>query len=467
MGKSTATDDQIREAFGRLGSKRAVVKELGVGWGTVARVLGPDKAEDDAAGQVVEITTDTILVDGQDAPLRGADGLDDLAESIRDVGLLSPIVVRPAPQAGFYRLVAGRHRLAAFDRLGRAAIPAIVLDLDDDRAAYAELSENLDRAPLAGPDLDAALARFKAVYQRLHPDTTVSGRRRAQAAPAPAPADPTETHLVAPAPTPRYDEVAAQKLGVSPRKVREAARRGAAFDGADRAILKAAGVGQKEANALAQIENPDLRKNALVFIESGDSPADAVANAASSTLDLTGEERANLAAVVGALEALAKAKGSPAGPADPGAPGEAVGPGDDPEVPEPDPADEGLPEGAIVVEVGPPEWATAPGADDPMQDDAAWLATLPVRDQLAEGTPRWAFDRDALAYRRLNAEIRNLREASASYLGSMGSGPRGPLVWTLSRLSRLPHPRQWKPCLACKGKGLSCEECRGCGYRIS
>jgi ParB family transcriptional regulator, chromosome partitioning protein len=51
--------------------------------------------------------------------------IDSLAASIRDVGLLHPIVIAPAG-----RLIAGARRLKAVERLGRADIDVTVADLE-------------------------------------------------------------------------------------------------------------------------------------------------------------------------------------------------------------------------------------------------------------------------------------------------------------------------------------------------
>lgn len=73
--------------------------------------------------------------------------LDDLAKSIAAVGLLEPIIVRPA-KAGKYELVAGERRLKAVKLLKWKEIPATVRELSDREAAEVRLLENLDRKTL-------------------------------------------------------------------------------------------------------------------------------------------------------------------------------------------------------------------------------------------------------------------------------------------------------------------------------
>jgi ParB family chromosome partitioning protein len=77
----------------------------------------------------------------------GEEGLAALAESIRSLGLLQPVVVRPDPDGGF-RLVAGERRLRAAKRAGLAKIPAVIRSGDDREWLTAALVENLQRADL-------------------------------------------------------------------------------------------------------------------------------------------------------------------------------------------------------------------------------------------------------------------------------------------------------------------------------
>ena len=73
--------------------------------------------------------------------------LDSLAASIEGVGLLQPIVVRPAGDG--YVLVAGERRLRAVRQLGHAEIAAVIREETDDATNLTEaLVENLQREDL-------------------------------------------------------------------------------------------------------------------------------------------------------------------------------------------------------------------------------------------------------------------------------------------------------------------------------
>ena len=61
------------------------------------------------------------------------DALDELIASIREVGVLQPVVVRPLPdEPGRYELIMGERRLRATKELGLDSIPAVVKDTADE-----------------------------------------------------------------------------------------------------------------------------------------------------------------------------------------------------------------------------------------------------------------------------------------------------------------------------------------------
>ena len=70
-------------------------------------------------------------------------GLEQLAASIRAVGVISPIQVRP--HGGAYEVVAGHRRLVAARLAGLDSIPSVVVDVEDKTAASRTVHENLYR----------------------------------------------------------------------------------------------------------------------------------------------------------------------------------------------------------------------------------------------------------------------------------------------------------------------------------
>ena len=71
-----------------------------------------------------------------------------LADSIREVGLLQPIVVRPAGSNGHHVLVAGERRLRAARIAGLTEIPAMIRDGDDQGRLVEAVVENVQRQDL-------------------------------------------------------------------------------------------------------------------------------------------------------------------------------------------------------------------------------------------------------------------------------------------------------------------------------
>ncbi len=75
--------------------------------------------------------------------------LNELALSIKEVGLLQPLIVRKkAGKAGYYELIAGERRLRAAKIAGLKKVAAIIRDFDEDEAAQVALIENLQREDL-------------------------------------------------------------------------------------------------------------------------------------------------------------------------------------------------------------------------------------------------------------------------------------------------------------------------------
>jgi ParB family chromosome partitioning protein len=103
--------------------------------------------------------------------------LQELVHSIREIGVLQPIVVRPIAGASGteaqYELIMGERRLRATKELGLATIPAIVKDTPDDAMLRDALLENLHRAQLN--PLEEASA-----YQQLLADFGITQEQLAQ-----------------------------------------------------------------------------------------------------------------------------------------------------------------------------------------------------------------------------------------------------------------------------------------------
>jgi ParB family chromosome partitioning protein len=75
--------------------------------------------------------------------------INELADSIREVGILQPILVRPAPgSTGDYQIVAGERRWRAAQMAGLKTVPILVRELDDLAVLEIGIIENVQRADL-------------------------------------------------------------------------------------------------------------------------------------------------------------------------------------------------------------------------------------------------------------------------------------------------------------------------------
>ena len=101
-----------------------------------------------------------------------------LAESIREVGVLQPILIRPVE--GGYELVAGERRWRAARRVGLQTMPAMVRDTDDASALEHALVENLHRSDLNVLEEAAAYQQLIEDFQLTHEEVAARvGRSRA------------------------------------------------------------------------------------------------------------------------------------------------------------------------------------------------------------------------------------------------------------------------------------------------
>ena len=75
------------------------------------------------------------------------EAMSEMAESVKQYGVLSPAIARPLPDGG-YELVSGHRRKRACELAGLETMPVIVRELDDDAAALLVVDSNLQREDL-------------------------------------------------------------------------------------------------------------------------------------------------------------------------------------------------------------------------------------------------------------------------------------------------------------------------------
>ena len=119
-----------------------------------------DKNADKVVGSIVELDLDSIEVNPfQPRSNFDDESLDELASSIRELGLIQPITVR---KLGFdrYQLVSGERRYRASKKIGLKQIPAYIRIANDQESLEMALVENIQRQDL--DPVEIALS-----YQRL------------------------------------------------------------------------------------------------------------------------------------------------------------------------------------------------------------------------------------------------------------------------------------------------------------
>jgi ParB family chromosome partitioning protein len=89
--------------------------------------------------------------------------LNELAQSIKDMGVLEPILVRKRAQGG-YEIIAGERRWRAAQRAGLHEVPVFVREMNEGKAFEAALVENLQREDLNPLETARAFARLMEEY---------------------------------------------------------------------------------------------------------------------------------------------------------------------------------------------------------------------------------------------------------------------------------------------------------------
>ncbi|SJM31481.1 ParB/RepB/Spo0J family partition protein [Mesorhizobium delmotii] len=128
-------------------SRKRLGRGLAALIGEIDRPAAPEKQSMNADGKVpIE-----FLSPNPKNPRRhfGDADLTDLAQSIREHGVVQPVVARPSPtQAGRYEIIAGERRWRAAQRAGLTDIPIIVRDVNDRTALELAIIENVQRTDL-------------------------------------------------------------------------------------------------------------------------------------------------------------------------------------------------------------------------------------------------------------------------------------------------------------------------------
>lgn len=146
-----------------LGAKEEVEETL-----EKAEQSSPEELK--ASGEDLRLVPIDLIERGQYQPRRVIDenSIEELAESIRQQGIMQPIVLRPLAGGGRYEIIAGERRWRASQKAGLADIPALIKDVTDEAAIAMALIENIQRENLNPMEEALALQRLKKEFKLTH-----------------------------------------------------------------------------------------------------------------------------------------------------------------------------------------------------------------------------------------------------------------------------------------------------------
>ena len=141
----------------------AAKKPSGLGRGLGA-LLGDDVMKTEGSGQLYLPISQVESCSSQPRKYFDEETLAELADSIREHGIIQPLTVRKL-SSGYYQIIAGERRWRAARLAGLSEVPAIVIEADDRKAAELAMIENLQREDL-NPMEEAA--GFQSLIENYH-----------------------------------------------------------------------------------------------------------------------------------------------------------------------------------------------------------------------------------------------------------------------------------------------------------
>lgn len=124
-------------------------KRRGLGRGLDALIPSGESQNQEGAPGAVELKIESLSPNPRQPRRRfDADELSELADSIREHGVLQPLIVVPGPEDHTYVLIAGERRLQAARLAGLATVPAVVREASEEQTLVWAMIENLQREDL-------------------------------------------------------------------------------------------------------------------------------------------------------------------------------------------------------------------------------------------------------------------------------------------------------------------------------
>ncbi len=127
-------------------------------------LIGISEVRTDGGSAISEIDINSISPN-PDQPRRSFsdEGLDELAASIRELGIIQPLSLRTAPDGG-YQIIAGERRWRAAQRAGLFTVPAYVRTASDSEVTEMALIENIQREDLNAIEVALAFKKLLDTY---------------------------------------------------------------------------------------------------------------------------------------------------------------------------------------------------------------------------------------------------------------------------------------------------------------
>jgi len=158
---------------------------LGRGLAALLGDAGDDQASADRRGNPRKTPVEFLRPNPRNPRKSFDEGdLDELAASIKERGIIQPVLVRAIPRvADAYEIIAGERRWRAAQRAGLHEVPIVVLEADDRAALEIAIVENVQRADLNALDEAAGYAQLAADYAYSHADIArIIGKSRSHIA---------------------------------------------------------------------------------------------------------------------------------------------------------------------------------------------------------------------------------------------------------------------------------------------
>lgn len=206
----------------------------------------------------------------------------ELAESIKEIGLINPITVRPDKSE--YLLIAGMHRIEAFKLLEIDQIESNIIFKSDLEIELIEIDENLIRNELHYTERADVLLRRKEIYEEMYPETKAAiGKELAEKRWSNARTESdvaskkTESDSLENLPKdgirrtdkPSFVEDTSIKTGKSETVIKEEIQIGKNLDLEEKQVIKEQDINKTEAIKLARME-PEERKPVVDLFSQGE-----------------------------------------------------------------------------------------------------------------------------------------------------------------------------------------------------